>query len=322
MPLLTFSVVFLYKQLASNTSIMLIQLESDFSPQEISLLNMHSVCNVLNVVQFELLRISQELGDIKALDQQAYAVRDLVKLMEHPDKAIGVVRQVEAFEDQVLELLESSIPEAEKTSDLVLGTLNNLKGIFQILTVRAKEIDARWDNPMRWVKFDADQLKQNFVDVFRAISANSHGAYHIVFNLAAHEEGDYLVNLEIDAKEGDDIWMPMIFQDVMRDLMANARKYTPPGGTISAGLYLDDQSLSFVVQDNGMGIPSADLQKVVQFGYRADNAKGRPTMGGGFGLSKAYYVTQLFGGTMEIDSPISDGRGTRIKLKLPRKGRV
>jgi signal transduction histidine kinase len=45
--------------------------------------------------------------------------------------------------------------------------------------------------------------------------------------------------------------MPAVFQDVVRDLIANARKYTPPGGKIIAGLYQDDEELRFVVADTG-----------------------------------------------------------------------
>lgn len=37
--------------------------------------------------------------------------------------------------------------------------------------------------------------------------------------------------------------MPAVFQDVVRDLIANARKYTPPGGKIIAGLYQDDEMM-------------------------------------------------------------------------------
>lgn len=62
-----------------------------------------------------------------------------------------------------------------------------------------------------------------------------------------------------------------------------------------------------------------NVLNVVQFGYRATKAKNRPTMGGGFGLSKAYYVAQLFGGTMDIDFPLADGSGTRVKIKIPRR---
>lgn len=48
-----------------------------------------------------------------------------------------------------------------------------------------------------------------------------------------------------------------------------------------------------------------------------DNAQDRPPRGGGFGLTKAYYICKALGGKMYIDSPISENKGTRIKLTLP-----
>ena len=111
--------------------------------------------------------------------------------------------------------------------------------------------------------------------------------------------------------------MPPVFQDVMRDLLANARKYTPPGGVITAGLSDNGEGIRFVVKDTGMGIPESEIMKVVEFGYRATNA-ARPTRGGGFGLTKAFYITKTFGGRMWIESPVENGSGTRIEILIPR----
>ncbi|MFP4244276.1 MAG: sensor histidine kinase, partial [Ectothiorhodospira sp.] len=109
---------------------------------------------------------------------------------------------------------------------------------------------------------------------------------------------------------------PAVFQDVIRDLLANARKYTPPGGRILAGLKDTGSELRFVVEDSGMGIPEHQIQQVVDFGFRADNVRDRRTQGGGFGLTKAYWVTRRCGGRMWIDSAL--GLGTRIRIQLPR----
>ena len=297
---------------------MKIELDSDFSAEEISLLNMHSVCNVLNVVQFELERLDAHIGSSPEIRNLINAIQNVTEDLKNPDKAIGHIRSIENFTSLVERTLETSIPEGQRNDQEVIAVRSNLEGIFGILLIRAKEIDDRWDNPMAWVEHNSEELRNNFVQVFRAIEENSHGAYHIVFNLAAHEDGDYMVNLEIDTKGDQPLLMPLVFQDVMRDLLANARKYSPPGETISAGLYLDDDYLRFVVHDEGMGIPEDEVEQVVKFGYRAENVKHRKTMGGGFGLSKAFYIAKLFKGSMEINSPLKEGRGTRISIRLPR----
>jgi signal transduction histidine kinase len=102
----------------------------------------------------------------------------------------------------------------------------------------------------------------------------------------------------------------------MRDLIANARKYTAPGGHITAALYEDAEALRFLVEDTGRGIPEGELEKVVQFGQRASNVGEVRTMGGGFGLTKAFLVTKQFGGRFWLASQL--GVGTRVRIQIPR----
>jgi signal transduction histidine kinase len=76
--------------------------------------------------------------------------------------------------------------------------------------------------------------------------------------------------------------------------------------------------MRLVVEDSGLGIPADEISKVVEFGYRASNSKSPSTRGGGFGLSKAYYLTKIFGGKMFIDSPVPGrNNGTKISIRLP-----
>ncbi|MFW5828525.1 MAG: ATP-binding protein [Alkalispirochaeta sp.] len=88
--------------------------------------------------------------------------------------------------------------------------------------------------------------------------------------MAEHEEGDYLVHFGITSEAESSEYRPAIFQDVMRDLLANARKYTPPGGKITAGLHNSNSELRFVVQDTGAGTPAEEIQNLVTFGTRVE----------------------------------------------------
>lgn len=109
--------------------------------------------------------------------------------------------------------------------------------------------------------------------------------------------------------------MPPVLCDVMRDLLANARKYTPPGGTIIAAMYQEPKWLHLAVADTGRGIPPDEIAAVAQFGKRASNVEDVRTFGGGFGLTKAFLVTKQFGGRFWIQSEL--GVGTRIRLQIP-----
>jgi hypothetical protein len=297
-----------------------INIDLPFSMDQLSLLDMHSVLNVLNVVQYQLLQIAEATGYPPELDALCEETGKVAAALSDHEAAIGHVKTISNFADHILEVVRGLSKGAPDANDnpFLMNSVANLRGIFEVLKIRAMEIMERTNNPTAWKWHDVQRLYGNFTQVFRAIEQNSKGGYHIVHNLAQHEAGDYLVHFDIRSLDQVRIFMPPVFQDVMRDLLANARKYTKPGGVITAGLADNGEMVRFVVQDTGLGIPENEIMNVVEFGYRASNTSSRPTHGGGFGLTKAFYITKTFKGRMWIDSPAEGGRGTRIEIMIPR----
>lgn len=296
-----------------------VNLDLPFSLDQLSLLDMHSVLNVLNVVQYELLQIGEATDNAPEVDELCEKTAEVADALTDHQVALGHAKTIGDFADHVLQVVKR-LQETRKLQENIFFTnsVANLTGIFEVLKIRAMEIVERSDNPTAWTPHEIKKLSENFTQVFQAIERNSKGGYHIVSNLAEHEEGDYLVHLDIGSPDNVRILMPPIFQDVMRDLLANARKYTLPGGVITAGLLDNGEGIRFVVKDTGVGIPQDEILKVVEFGYRGKNVSGRPTRGGGFGLTKAFYITKIFGGRMWIESPVENGKGTRIEIQIPR----
>lgn len=284
--------------------------------EEVSLLDMHSVLNVLNVVLFEIYNLAEVVEDESPLMHLHHEVQGLSKAIRLPEKALEQLDNLVRFENNLNSALAILKPKGEDQANAVKLGSENLASILAILKVRALELTSRGNDSLAWEDFDPDVLKSQLTDVFEAIQKNSHGAYHFVSNIAHHNDSDYYINLEIDKEEGARFTMPKVFRDIIRDLIANARKYTTPGGRIVAGLYINKENLDFVVEDSGQGIPENEIESLVQFDYRASNAKSRPTRGGGFGLTKAYYNVQKLGGRMFIESPVHNGHGTRIKITL------
>ncbi len=153
-------------------------------------------------------------------------------------------------------------------------------------------------------------------EVFAAIEKNSRGRFRIIYNAALQQPQDYYVDFKIESSSGDRLRMPAVFQDVLRDLIGNARKYTAVGGHITAALHEDPTVLRLLVEDTGRGIPPDELAKVVHFGQRASNVGNVRTMGGGFGLTKAFLATKQFGGRFWLASEL--GVGTRVRIHVPR----
>ncbi len=288
-------------------------------PGDSKLLDMHSLYNVINILAGELQILDMLAQDREEMTECVSMCLKVKKDLSSTDKVLSFAENIDAFMDSIIKAAQDLLSRHPHLTDTPEATesLENINSVLVILKVRATEILERHKHPHQWKEHDLSSLTQNFLDVFAAIEKNSKGRYSFVFNLAAQKDVDYYIDIRFESVDGQAINMPPVFQDVMRDLMANARKYTDPGGRISAGLLDDGKNLRFCVEDTGIGIPSADIEKVVEFGFRASNVAERRTMGGGFGLTKAYVVTRQFNGRMWIDS--KEGQGTRITIIIPRQ---
>jgi signal transduction histidine kinase len=287
-------------------------------PAELTQLEMHSLLNILNVLKGELTLIGLQLaGDPERL-KKGHATCDRIKqTFTDPEAALAFASDVTATEKTLLAEIDAEAagrPEL-RTDPEFRESLDNIASVFRILEVRAAETLARTKAPMQWLPFAIADLQTDFRAVFSAIEKNSHGRYRVIYNLARQKSADYYIDFVVESINGQTVAMPLLLKDVIRDLAANARKYTQPGGSIMLGLYESATELRFVIQDTGCGIPAEEIVTVVQYGRRGSNVRHVRTMGGGFGLTKAFLVTQRFGGRFWIKSEI--GVGTRITLALP-----
>lgn len=284
---------------------------------ETALLDLHSFLNIVTVLLGELYRLRTELSAPSAWEQTVRTVDRVatdLRSGRFDRSGLDALARVEAgFERETREVFDAR-PDPVRRAELQ-GCVSNLRSVLQILTVRLSEYVGRLERPDAWVPHAVRELEAGMSNALAAIERNSGGRYRIVSNIARQEHADYVVDLRIESDEGSTLTMPAVMQDVLRDLVANARKYTPPGGVINAGVYRSDRELSLVVEDDGMGIPADELTRVVDFGYRATNARERRTHGGGFGLTKAYWLTRRFGGRMWIRSQL--GAGTRVTIRIP-----
>lgn len=113
---------------------------------------------------------------------------------------------------------------------------------------------------------------------------------------------------------------------VMINLLDNAIKYTPRGGSITlqarAALTPDPVTgnqlagVEFVVADTGEGIPAAHIPRLTERFYRVDRPRSRELGGTGLGLAIVKHIVQLHRGTLKIESRVREG--TTVTVWLPR----
>ncbi|HSE95727.1 MAG TPA: ATP-binding protein [Methylomirabilota bacterium] len=102
---------------------------------------------------------------------------------------------------------------------------------------------------------------------------------------------------------------------ILVNLVDNAVKYTPAGGTVTLGAASTAAGpIEIRVADTGIGIPSTDLPRLTERFYRVDRARSRELGGTGLGLAIVKHLVQAHGGTLAIDSEL--GKGTTVRFAL------
>jgi heavy metal sensor kinase len=106
-------------------------------------------------------------------------------------------------------------------------------------------------------------------------------------------------------------------KQVFINLLANAVKYTPPGGTVFLAIKKVGEQVQTVIEDTGPGIPAKDLPHIFERFYRGDKARTRSADGSSFGLglSIAYWIIKNHNGRIEVKS--KEGTGTTFSVWLP-----
>ncbi|UNK18447.1 cell wall metabolism sensor histidine kinase WalK [Paenibacillus sp. N3/727] len=109
---------------------------------------------------------------------------------------------------------------------------------------------------------------------------------------------------------------------VLDNLISNALKYTPDGGTITMEADVtEDGMLSLSVADTGIGIPKKDLDRIFERFYRVDKARTRNMGGTGLGLSIAREIVRIHGGSIYLQSELEKGTKVTFTLPLNEEGR-
>jgi len=126
---------------------------------------------------------------------------------------------------------------------------------------------------------------------------------------AVHTIPDAPVRLAVDRHR---------IREMLLNMVTNAIKYTPQGGTVSLGLANKSDAVIFTVRDTGIGIAAGDLPHIFERFWRADPARSRTgeRPGIGLGLAITKWIVEAHGGSITVQS--RPGRGTLFTVWLPK----
>ena len=126
---------------------------------------------------------------------------------------------------------------------------------------------------------------------------------------AAHTMPETPVRLAVDRHR---------IREMLLNLVTNAIKYTPPGGSVVLTLTEDEAAVTFTVRDTGLGIAAGDLPHIFERFWRADQSRSRTgdRPGVGLGLAIAKWIVEAHGGSITVQS--RPGRGTMFTIRLPK----
>ena len=182
--------------------------------------------------------------------------------------------------------LGSALEEVDRLTNIV-------EGLFAISRLDAGEAAAEW------VKFDLAQLASATADQMALLAEDKK------IKLTCQGSAGVLV-------EGDRSRL----KQVVVNLLDNAIKYTPEGGSILLTVCAQNGNAVLEVADTGIGIPAQVLTRIFDRFFRVDSARSRQQGGAGLGLSIVKSICAAHHGHVEATS--NPGQGTRFRVELPR----
>jgi len=190
-------------------------------------------------------------------------------------------------------------PEMERNFlDVILNESDRMTRIVQdLLTL------SRFDSGREDMKLSRFAFGKSVSDTYQAVLMEAQRHHHTVL---------------LEMQDG----MPEIVGDrerilqVMMNIVSNAIKYTPDGGRIVISAGHQDNGVWMQVDDNGIGIPAKDRERIFERFYRVDKARSRESGGTGLGLSIAKEIVNRHGGQLRLLDKEEPGLTIRLELNV------
>lgn len=248
-----------------------------------------------------LARINEELAEaVEVAEKATQAKSDFLANMSHdirtPMNAIVGITDLMANDENTSDKLHGYIEKVQMSSHHLLSLIND---VLDMSKIESSEVKLDQDTISL-----AEQIGQ--VDsIIRSQTAERGQTFNIRVHTVAHE---YLI--------GDSVRLRQIFLN----LLSNATKYTPYGGTVSFDLaeipcdIPDHATFRIVVEDTGCGMTPEFVEHIFEPFTRGESSMTNKIQGTGLGMAITKKIVDLMGGTITVQS--EEGKGSRFEVTL------
>lgn len=172
--------------------------------------------------------------------------------------------------------------EIHKSSIRLLSLINDI--------IELSELDVM-DGEMSTMMLNLTEEAQNCVEMLQ-MNAEKHGV-----NISFCKNNEPCI---IEANQD-------MVQEIIYNLCDNAIRYNQPGGNVIVSVFRKEEKIVLEVQDDGIGIPRKEQERIFERFYRVDKARSKKTGGTGLGLAIVKHIAEQHGAQIKIDSHIDEG---------------
>lgn len=227
------------------------------------------------------------------------------------DRIQALISEIREITDNIAHDIKSPITRMRGIAELTLNTStadNNSKALASSFVEDCDRLLHQIDTMLDISETEAGATKLNLKKA--NIAAVIQDAIEL-FEPAAEEK-----RLTVSLKTPKNCYARVDIQSLQRmvaNLLDNAFKYTPSGGTITIAVKNSESKVDIVIRDTGIGISQDDLPHIFKRLYRCDTSRSQP--GFGLGLSLALAIAKSHGGGITAES--SPGKGSTFTITLP-----
>ena len=208
-----------------------------------------------------------------------------------------------------LTLIKAPLEELSEKEDLTPGgrsnmntAIRNVNALLRLTTnlINFERADT-YSSALYVSEYELSTYMEEMINAFRA--------YADVKRVSLTYESNFrYMNVWLDKDKMDSI---------LKNLISNALKYTPEGGSVHIFAAETEDNWSVEVKDTGIGIPASEQKKLFRMHFRGSNAINSKVTGSGIGLLLVWKLVRLHKGKINFNS--TEGKGSCIKVIFPKK---